>query len=109
MDIALILYALVPGARYGGSLTDNTRKAYEAIRWEDERPQPSYAAIKDAATRLMPQRAIQAELDMLDQSISRLEEDLVAATGIQLWGEKAKTLTRKKQLRQQLKEMGVSQ
>jgi len=40
MDVALVLARLVPAAQYGGCLTGNTRKEFEALRWEDPRPKP---------------------------------------------------------------------
>lgn len=48
MDVAIALDLLVPGAAYGGSLTANTRVAYEALRWEDARPQPSWSDLEGA-------------------------------------------------------------
>ena len=46
IDVALALDALVPAAQYGGSLTDNTEEAYEAIVWEDERAKPSWSMVR---------------------------------------------------------------
>lgn len=48
MDIALILDKLVPAARYGGSLTDNTKAQYDNLNWEDERNKPSWDDIQSA-------------------------------------------------------------
>lgn len=45
MNIALAIEKLLPSAEYGGSLTDNTRESYEALRWEDKRPKPSWSEI----------------------------------------------------------------
>ena len=45
MDVAITLDALVPSPKFGGSLTANTREAYERIRWEDARPKPAWAEI----------------------------------------------------------------
>ena len=44
-DVALAIDALVPAAQYGGSVTANTEAAYNAIRWEDARPKPTWAEI----------------------------------------------------------------
>ncbi|WP_027369148.1 DUF4376 domain-containing protein [Desulfocurvibacter africanus] len=48
MDIALALGSLVPGARFGGSLTANTREAYDALRWEDGRSKPTWSELEAA-------------------------------------------------------------
>lgn len=48
MDIALTLDKLVPAAQYRGSLTANDKKAYDAIVWLDERPQPSWPEVNAA-------------------------------------------------------------
>jgi hypothetical protein len=49
MDLALALDRLVPGAAYGGSLTANSRDAYDALRWEDAREKPAWQEILAAA------------------------------------------------------------
>ncbi len=46
MDIALVLESLLPACQYGGSLTTNTEEAYNNIRWDDERPKPSWEEIQ---------------------------------------------------------------
>jgi hypothetical protein len=53
-DIALALHALVPGARYRGSLTANNQAAYEAILWsaDEIRPQPTWAEVHAKALEL---------------------------------------------------------
>ncbi|WP_027366926.1 hypothetical protein [Desulfocurvibacter africanus] len=48
MNVALALDALVPAAKYGGSLTSNTQESYNELRWEDERPKPTWAEIEEA-------------------------------------------------------------
>jgi len=45
VDVAMTLDSLVPAARYGGSLTENTQRAYDALRWGDGRPKPTWSAI----------------------------------------------------------------
>ncbi|WP_110995378.1 DUF4376 domain-containing protein [Pseudomonas sichuanensis] len=54
MDVALALEDLVPAACRGGSLTDNTREQYEALRWEDERPQPTWEQLEAAWAARLP-------------------------------------------------------
>ena len=50
LDVATALDVLVPAAKYGGSLTANTREAFDALRWEDDRPKPSWADVEAAMT-----------------------------------------------------------
>jgi len=54
-EIAIGLDALVPGAKYRGSLTENTRAAFDALVWEDQRAKPTWDAVVVEATQaLMP-------------------------------------------------------
>ncbi len=54
-DIAIGLDALVPGAKYRGSLTENTRASFDALVWEDQRAKPAWDAVVVEATKaLMP-------------------------------------------------------
>jgi hypothetical protein len=53
MDIALAIEGLCPGAAYGGSTTANTREAFDTLRWEDERSQPTWEQLQ-GATYLEP-------------------------------------------------------
>jgi len=48
MDIALAIERLIPVAKYGGSVTANTKTSYDALRWEDTRPKPRWTAIQRA-------------------------------------------------------------
>jgi hypothetical protein len=48
MDVALGIEALLPAAQYGGSTTDNTQECFDDLRWEDERPKPTWKEIQDA-------------------------------------------------------------
>jgi hypothetical protein len=57
MDVAIALEILVPAACRGGSLTDNTRAQYEALRWEDERPKPTWAELESAWAAQQPELA----------------------------------------------------
>lgn len=46
MDVALAIDALIPGAQYGGSVTANTREAFDGIRWDDTRPRPTWEELQ---------------------------------------------------------------
>ena len=54
MDVAIAIDILVPEAQYGGSVTANTEQAYNAIRWEDERLQPTWAELVAAWENYTP-------------------------------------------------------
>jgi hypothetical protein len=74
MDIALAIDALCPGARYGGSVTDNTEAAYQALRWEDERQKPEWSALVAVAAVVDVQRRkaeILSELAAIDAASAR--------------------------------------
>ncbi|GEM_PF-4577483 len=45
MDVALAIDGLVPAAKYGGSVTDNSKKSFDALLWEDARPKPTWGSI----------------------------------------------------------------
>ena len=42
MDLALAIEKLVPAAEYSGSTTGNTEGAFNALRWHDSRPMPTW-------------------------------------------------------------------
>lgn len=46
MDISLAIEMLIPAAQYGGSLTDNTQEAFDALQWTDERTKPTWDAVQ---------------------------------------------------------------
>lgn len=54
MDVALALESLVPAACRGGSLTDNTREQYDALRWEDKRAKPTWEELEEAWAASLP-------------------------------------------------------
>lgn len=49
MSLAIGLENICPGSHYQGSLTSDTREAYDAIIWLDSRVKPSYDAVLVAA------------------------------------------------------------
>ena len=58
-DVALAIEALVPAAKYGGTVTNNTADEFDALSWEDQRPKPTWKQVQ-AAT-------IPAPLDGVDR------------------------------------------
>lgn len=45
IDIRIALEQLGIGWQFGGSVTDGTQEAWDAVDWEDSRPQPSWAEL----------------------------------------------------------------
>ena len=45
MDIALAIEHIYYAAEFFGSLTDNTKESFDALRWLDARPKPSWEEI----------------------------------------------------------------
>ncbi|MEO1200050.1 MAG: hypothetical protein AAFX39_12590 [Pseudomonadota bacterium] len=70
MDIALALDTLLPGAAYSGSLTENTREAFDALGWEDQRAKPDWAAVVAAST--------EAAKAQLGEAVNAYRDQLVA-------------------------------
>ena len=57
IDIRMALEQLGKGFQFGGSVTDGTQQAWDAVTWEDERQKPSWVELCSAHTR-----AVQAGL-----------------------------------------------
>lgn len=47
IDVAYTLNKLLPAAKYGGSLTLNTKESYDSLRWEDLRTKPKWDEIQN--------------------------------------------------------------
>lgn len=81
MDIAITLDRLIPGAKYGGSVTANTQESYDEIRWEDERTKPTWVELEAAWIELQAivqkERAIHTIQGMLDAQAKELGFDTV--------------------------------
>jgi hypothetical protein len=48
MDVALAIELIYKDAQWGGSLTDNSKESFDALRWEDERTKPTWKQLQDA-------------------------------------------------------------
>lgn len=81
MDVALALEKLAPAAEYFGSLTDNTKQAYEAIQWIDQREKPSWSDIQAAHAPATPARVTmrQARLALHADELLQSVEDAINA------------------------------
>ena len=76
MDIALCLDRLVPGVDWQGSVTANTLEAFDAIRWKDKTPKPSWSAVlaKWETIKDEPEpMTLKEELDDLKARITKME------------------------------------
>jgi hypothetical protein len=52
IDIALGIETLLPTAQYFGSLTANTKEAFDELVWQDERTKPTWKQVQDAYNAL---------------------------------------------------------
>lgn len=63
MDIAMALDALCPGAKYSGSVTANSRSAFDEIEWRDERSKPAWEELVQAPINAASTAEIDDERD----------------------------------------------
>lgn len=42
MGLAILIEKLVPAAQYSGAFENNSRREYEDLVWEDQRPKPTW-------------------------------------------------------------------
>jgi hypothetical protein len=52
IDVALGIEALLPAPQYFGSVTANTKEAFDNLNWQDERAKPTWKQVQDAYTAL---------------------------------------------------------
>lgn len=45
IDVAIAIEGLLPAAQFGGSLTANSKAAFDALAWTDARPKPTWAQV----------------------------------------------------------------
>jgi hypothetical protein len=60
MDVALGIEALLPAAEYFGSTTENTKKCFDDLNWQDERPKPTWKQVQDAYATVKIKESTQA-------------------------------------------------
>lgn len=107
IDIRLAIHLLLPEAQYGGGIEHNTEEEFDALRWEDDRPQPSWQDVLDAHEKLVPVFNIKQRLGDLDGVYSRDAEDRDTKIGFTPYSgsPQAKAKTEKTALRTQLEEL----
>jgi hypothetical protein len=62
MDLALAIDNLIPAAEYYGSTNENTKEAYEVLRWEDNRAKPTWNDIVSSWAEVEPKLTAKANL-----------------------------------------------
>ena len=74
MDIALVLDRLIPGGDWQGSVTDNTKEAFDNVRWNDERPKPSWEEMEAKWPEIEAEPEPKSEIEILKERIKVLED-----------------------------------
>ena len=62
IDIRMALEQLGTGWQFGGSVTDGTQQAWDAVDWEDSRPKPTWEALLSIYADVTMQNQL-AEID----------------------------------------------
>lgn len=80
MDIALMIHRLRPEADWQGSVTENTRESFEAIRWVDRRGKPSWTDLESEWTAYQaeeatkePELTTEERMDAMENRLGELE------------------------------------
>jgi hypothetical protein len=81
MNVAIAIDRLLPGAKFGG-VAGKTLDEYEALRWEDARPKPTWAAIQAAwddytANHEAEERAKVSDIETADERLKLVVKALV--------------------------------
>lgn len=76
-DIALAIEKLVPGAKYGGSTTSNTKAQFDSLRWEDERKKPTWEELEAVdLTPEPPEPTIEERLKAVEDKVKVIDTEL---------------------------------
>lgn len=65
VDVVAAIEALVPGAEYGGTAASNTQRAFNRLRWYDNRAKPAWADIEAWTGPTQAERAAEVTLTRL--------------------------------------------
>lgn len=76
MDIALVLDRLTPGANWQGSVTDNTKEAFDKIRWNDPRTKPTWKEVEAKRPEIESEPEPKSEIELLKERVKALEDRL---------------------------------
>jgi len=71
MDVALTIHELVPGAKYFGSVTANSREAFNNINWRDDRLKPTWAEMEVKWAEMEPTLGVSEAQEALIQDKMR--------------------------------------
>lgn len=87
-NVALALDRLMPGAKYGNSLTPNTKEAYDALRWLDDRPKPLWSEVQQAGQEWLADQAKPSAFEVKTQ-INDLVENIDDSIQLRYGGQMA--------------------
>ena len=74
MDTALAIEKLVGiGVKYGGVTQFNTKGEYSKLRWEDERPQPTWAELRAKWEEIKDDPLPKTELELLREELVNIK------------------------------------
>ena len=73
MDIAATLDRLTPGTDWQGSVTDNTKEAFDNIRWNDERMKPTWKEVQAKWLEIELEPEPKSEIELLKERVEILE------------------------------------
>jgi len=71
MDVALTIHELVPAAKYFGSVTANSKEAFDKINWRDGRTKPTWAEMEAKWAELEPNLGVDEANEELIQAKMR--------------------------------------
>jgi len=77
MDIALILDKEIPKAKYYGSVTENTKEAYDGLKWTDTREKPPWDTLEAAWTSYLTNKQT---TDLAEQNKITAKETAISDT-----------------------------
>lgn len=83
IDIRTTLEQLGTGWQFGGSVTDGTQAAWEAVTWEDARDKPAWAYLCTVYDKLLTKATILEDIMSLEsqQTPRRLREAALTDAG----------------------------
>ena len=77
IDVAIGIEELVPAAQYGGSVNDGTEQSFNALRWEDIRPKPTWQEVVDAYNQYVIDKPAKDLAAIRTRLIAEIQSDLL--------------------------------
>jgi hypothetical protein len=82
MDIAFTIHELIPGAKYFGSVTANTKEAFGKIRWHDGRKKPTWSELEAKWAEIEPNLGKdEADEELIQVKMRELAVDILKKEG----------------------------